>query len=180
MNAASLERALERVGECLSYHTDIELLLVGGAAGMLTGLLPPSRTTLDCDVMAYEPEKAMAAVELAAERVAQELGLAPTWLNSDVQIRLDALPADWRTRRVWIGSWGRLIVFAASRMDLIAMKVLAGRPQDLEDIHSMHPRPDDVEFVRAYLNSLEARGTSPDQIRDARTLLDSLDLNNHE
>lgn len=168
------------LGERFSYHTEVELLLVGGAAGMLTGLLPRARTTTDCDVMAYVPEEAMGAVENAAEEVASELGLAATWLNSNVQIRRDALPDEWQSRRVWIGTWGQLRVFAVSRVDLIAMKVLAGRVQDLEDIRSMRPRPDDVEFVRRYLDGLRAKGTTPGQIAEAREVLESLEVHDSE
>ncbi|MFZ4575111.1 MAG: DUF6036 family nucleotidyltransferase [Phycisphaerales bacterium] len=180
MDTTTVEHALTRLGERFSYHSQVELLLVGGAACMLTGLLPPSRTTSDCDVMAYTPESAMGAVESAAEEVAKELGLARTWLNSNVQLRRDALPDGWESRRVWVGTWGRLRVFAASRVDLIAMKVLAGRAQDLEDIRSMKPRPDDVEFVRRYLDELPAKGTSPTQITDARELLTSLEVHDRE
>ncbi len=180
MNTAAVEQALEKLGERFSYHTEVELLLVGGAAGMLTGLLPPARTTTDCDVMAYVPEDAMGAVEHAAEKVARELGLATNWLNSSVQLRRDALPDDWRSRRVWIGTWGRLNVYAVSRVDLIAMKVLAGRAQDLEDIMSMKPRADDVEFVKRYLDGLATKGTTADQIAEAREVLDSLEIRDHE
>ena len=62
MNASKVEQALSTLGKRFSYHTEVELLLVGGAAGMLTGLLPPARTTTDCDVIAYVPEDAMGAV----------------------------------------------------------------------------------------------------------------------
>ena len=180
MDTALVEQALERLGQRFSYHTEVELVLVGGAAGMLTGVLPASRTTLDCDVMAYLPEQAMPAVEQAAEWVAREMGLSAKWLNSDVQIRRDALPLDWKTRRVWIGAWGRLRVFAVSRVDLIAMKVLAGRGQDIEDIRSMRPRTDELDFVRRYLGMLADAGTLPAQIDDARTLLGSLEGHGRE
>lgn len=180
MDTTAVEQALEKLGERFSYHTDVELLLVGGAAGMLTGLLPSARTTADCVVMAYLPEDAMAAVEMAAEQVSKELGLAPTWLNSNVQIRRDALPHGWLTRRLWIGTWGQLRVFAVSRIDLIAMKVLAGRAQDLEDIRSMKPRSDDIAFVRHYLDGLPVKGTTPAQIAEAREVLESLEIRGHE
>lgn len=180
MNTTAVTRALEKLGERFSYYTEVELLLVGGAAGMLTGLLPPGRTTADCDVMAYVPEESMGAVENAAEQVARELGLAATWLNSNVQLRRDALPDDWQTRRIWIGTWGQIRVSAVSRVDLIAMKVLAGRAQDLEDIHSMKPRRDDVEFVLRYLDGLAAKGTTPEQIAEARDVLESLEIHDGE
>ena len=179
MDVSAVEQALSRLGERFSYHTEVELLLVGGAAGMLTGLLPPLRTTIDCDVMAYVPEDAMGAVEHAAAEVAAELGLAETWLNSDVQLRRDALPDGWEIRRILIGNWGQLRVFAVSRIDLIAMKVLAGRAQDLEDIRSMRPRRDDVEFVGRYLDGLPAKGTAPEQVAEARELLETLEFESH-
>lgn len=179
MDVSAVEQALSRLGKRFSYHTEVELLLVGGAAGMLTGLLPPLRTTIDCDVMAYVPEDAMGAVELAAAQVAGELGLSETWLNSEVQLRRDALPDGWQTRRIVIGAWGQLRVFAVSRIDLIAMKVLAGRAQDIEDLRSMKPRADDVEFVRRYLDSLPAKGTRLHEIAEARELLASLEIQNH-
>lgn len=174
MNTSIVERALRRLGERLEYHTEVEILLVGGAAGMVAGVLPAARVTTDCDVMVCIPPSAMLAVELAAESVAGEVGLSPTWLNRDVQLRRDALPDGWIERKQWVGTFGRLRVYAASRPDLIAMKVLAGRDQDLDDLSAMRVRMDEVEFVRRYLDSLVGKGTTPEQIADAREVLGSL------
>jgi hypothetical protein len=180
MNTFTVESALHRLGAVLGDGPDIEILLVGGAAGMITGLLPPTRVTTDCDVMAYLPLDTMATVELAAVRVAEELGLASNWLNSDVQIRLDALPDGWEQRKIAAGMFGRLKVSAVSRPDLIAMKVLAGRDQDIEDLQAIRVRSDDVEFIEAYLNMLANKGTHQDQIDGARELLASLEVHDHE
>jgi len=60
------------------------------------------------------------------------------------------------------------------------MKVLAGRAQDLEDIMSMKPRADDVEFVKRYLDGLATKGTTADQIAEAREVLGSLEIRDHE
>lgn len=180
MNTTAVERALQRLGECLDYHRDVELLLVGGAAGMLTGSLPATRTTTDCDVMVYIPPEAMSAVERAADLVGAEQGLPDHWLNSNVQLRVDALPVGWESRKIWVGTWGRLRVWAASRVDLIAMKVLAGRAQDLEDLGALRLRSDDVAFVRAYLKSLPGRGTPQAQIDEAMELLASLEIDDRE
>lgn len=180
MNTSAIEKGLARLGEVLRYHREVEMLLVGGAAGMVTGVLPASRTTIDCDVMVYAPPDAMADVELAAAEVARELLLPPKWLNSDVQLRLDALPVGWMSRRIAVGVFGRLRVWAASRPDLIAMKVLAGRPQDLEDLKAMKVRADDVEFVRVFLDGLAKKGTTAGEIASARELLDALEIHKHE
>lgn len=180
MHTSIVEQALRRLGERLVYHCDIEILLVGGAAGMVTGVFAPNRVTTDCDVVVYIPPDAMSAVELAAGEVAEEMSLASTWLNSEAQIRLDALPDGWETRKILVGTYGRLRVSAASRPDLIAMKVLAGRDQDIEDLQAMRIRRDDVEFVSEYLDSLDSKGTRPDQVEEARTLLESLKVHEHE
>jgi len=176
MNTKTIERAFEMLGCRLSYPLEVELLLVGGAAGMLTGLLPPSRTTLDCDIMHAQPDSAVFVIERHAAEVATTLGLPTNWLNSDAKIRADTLPDGWRTRRVWIGTWGQLRVFAVSRIDLIAMKVLAGRAQDIEDVRMMKPRTDDIAFVNQYLKTMSARGAASGDIADATTLIDSLEL----
>lgn len=126
------------------------------------------------------PAAALPVVEAAADLVAAEFQLPPRWFNSDVQLRRDALPDEWEKRKVPVGIYGRLQVFALSRPDLIAMKVLAGRPQDLEDLRAIIVRLDDVEFVRAYLNALSKKGTRRDQINDARALLESLEVYEHE
>lgn len=176
MNTSTVETAFRRLGERVEYPTDIELLLVGGAAAMLTGVLPPQRTTRDCDVMLYSPERATSVVETAADKVGMELALAEGWLNSDVHLRIDTLPNGWKKRRVLVGQFGKLTVFAASRLDLIAMKVIAGRPQDLEDLQAMTVRSDDVEFVRSHLSTLNKKGTTQPQIEDAFAILDSLEV----
>ncbi|MCA9304733.1 MAG: hypothetical protein KC996_11480 [Phycisphaerales bacterium] len=180
MNTTTVEHALRRLGEVVEYHTGIEILLVGGAAGMLTNLLGRNRVTTDCDVMVYLPPNAMAAVQLAAETVADELKLAPSWLNSDVQLRVDALPDGWEQRKQLVGEFQRLRVHAISRVDLIAMKVLAGRDQDIEDLEAMRVRVDDAEFVRRYLGELANKGTDPGQIDNAHALLGALEIHEHE
>ena len=180
MHTTIIEDALRLLGKRIEYQEQIEILLVGGAAGMLTNQLGQNRVTTDCDVMVYLPEHAMAVVELAAEQVAERLELSPTWLNSNVQLRADSLPDGWESRRIWIGDYGLLRVYAASRLDLIAMKVLAGRDQDLEDLDAMRVRQDEVPFVREFLDTLPEKGTHQYEIDAAYELLDSLDLHDEQ
>lgn len=175
MDTPHIESALTRLGETLPEDLHTEILLVGGAAAMLTGLLPASRTTIDCDVMHCRPDGQLREIERAAEAIAPDLGLPERWLNSDVRLRVDALPDGWSERKVYVGCYGPLLVHAISRSDFIAMKVLAGRPQDLEDLGHLGVRPDEYEFVRSYLSTLKPKGTSQAQIDDALALLDALE-----
>ena len=168
LTASHLDEAFAALGAMFTWHQDVEILIVGGAAGMITGALPPERTTGDCDVMRYDPPAVWAALEATAQLVAQHLGLPPKWLNSDVQLRADALPQGWRSRRIWVGTYGRLTVYAISRLDLIGMKFLAHRPADLEDLTSLGVIREELDFVNQYLRELPAQGTLPEEIDQAR------------
>ncbi len=80
-----LREVFAAMGQHFEWDTDVDVLIVGGAALALTSSLPPGRTTLDCDVMEYEPEDAEKAVEKAAETAGKAFGLPDKWFNSDVQ-----------------------------------------------------------------------------------------------
>ena len=171
--------ALMRLGEHL-HNADasagpIDILVVGACAGILTGELPRGRTTIDCDVMVIAPVGAEADLLSASERVAQELGMPARWFNTDVQRLRHALPAAWEGRRVHVLHAGALHVHAIGRLDLLAMKVYAGRAQDLDDVRAMRPSPDELRFVAAYLDALAVAGEPAPHIGDARTVLDALE-----
>lgn len=173
-----IEKVLKALGQRLEdLPYDVEILVVGAVAGVVVGVFDPDRATLDCDVMDYKPADALGAVELAADEVGKELNLPPDWFNSKVQIRRDALPDGWEGRKVWLGTFGKLTVWAASRPDMIAMKVFAGREQDLADLIVAKVQSDEAEFVRQHLQTLPQKGTPADQIEDAIDVLDNLELN---
>ncbi|MEX2212703.1 MAG: hypothetical protein WD768_01160 [Phycisphaeraceae bacterium] len=60
MDHKLMRRALARTGEILTASVPegppVEVLLVGAAAGILTGEFDPSRTTGDCDALRVEPD----------------------------------------------------------------------------------------------------------------------------
>jgi hypothetical protein len=159
----------ERLGECKS----VEIVLVGGAAGMLTGQLQKTRVTTDCDVIRYLPEEAQQSVLTAACELAKEKGLPENWLNSQV-MTLDVLPEGWHGRRVEVGAYGSLHVSAIGRLDLLATKFYAAHPRDVEDITDMAPTKEELEFVGTYLNMLRvpSRQANLDQVIRAMNLLE--------
>jgi hypothetical protein len=91
----------------------------------------------------------------AAADVGRELALPSNWLNEWGGIYAWTLPENWESRRIHVGTYGRLHVYAASRPDLIAMKFIAHREQDLEHLNQMKVRSEELDLVRAYLRSLE-------------------------
>ena len=91
LNIDLLEQALRYIGENLPCGFEVKIIIVGGAAGMLTGILPVGRTTFDCDVILCEPTDRLAELENIASGVAEKLGLPPRWLNADVQLLFNVL-----------------------------------------------------------------------------------------
>lgn len=152
----------------------VEVLLIGASAGMLTGQLPRHRITTDCDVMDVRPAAAEVLLMDAAEAVARERGLSRSWLNTDAQLLRHALPAGWRTRTVTVFLGQAIRVMAIGRVDLICMKVYAGRAQDVEDLRCMKPSADELGVVDAYLGTLAVHGEPRSHLEDARTVLDFL------
>ena len=176
MDQSRSRQALVRLGEHLRDASagPADILVVGACAGMLIGELPRGRTTLDCDVMVIAPIGAEADLLTASERVARELGMSAQWFNTDVQLLRHALPGGWEGRRLHVLHAGTLHVHAIGRLDLLAMKVYAGRAQDLDDVRVMRPRTDELGFVAAYLDTLAAAGEPAAHIADARAVLDAL------
>lgn len=69
---------------------------------------------------------------------------------------------------------GPLHVHAIGRLDLLAMKAYAGRPQDIEDLRAMSPQPMELRFVEEFLATLAVAGEPDRHIADARAIIDAL------
>ncbi|HEX8911847.1 MAG TPA: DUF6036 family nucleotidyltransferase [Humisphaera sp.] len=173
MERSELDEAIHRLCARFQWHCPVEVLMVGGAAGMLTGVLPRDRVTTDCDIIKYLPDAAAARIELVADDIGREMGLPDRWLNSDIALRTDLIPDGWEDRRQLVDRGDFLHVYAVSRVDLVAMKFFARRPQDLEDLEALGVGPDDIEFTRRYLSGLTAKGTPPAEVAEALDLLNS-------
>ena len=84
LDAEELRRALEDLGARIRWPTEIEIVIVGGAAGILTGELE-RRLTSDCDVPLHRPQEAWKEIHRCVVEVARERGLSESWLNAEVR-----------------------------------------------------------------------------------------------
>ncbi len=170
-----IRAALRLLGRRLRVRQPVKLLVVGGAAGLLIGQLPPVVTTGDVDALNFRPPAEVEEVLRAAAEVGRELSLPANWLNTEVCLFASTLPDDWEGRRIEIGVFGHLRVWAISRLDLIAMKFVAHRPADREHLKLMHVTAEELAFVRRYLDAMVGRVDSG-RIDLARAYVDSWEV----
>ena len=138
LDGVRIHEAFREMGKHLKVDRDVEILVVGGAAGVLSGELPGSWTTGDVDVIHCRLPQDREEVLDAAAAVTDALGLPRGgWMNDFGGLHAWTLPEDWETRRVLIGRYAHLHVYAVGRLDLIAMKFLAGRTRDFEHLHHL-------------------------------------------
>jgi hypothetical protein len=129
LDRAAITEALRRLGERLAYRGVVaDLYVFDGAAIALAYDL--RRSTRDVDAL-IQPHGAVLA---EAEAVALELGLPRWWLNEQASSYV-APGADMQAPLVF--DHPGLRVHAASAPHLLAMKVLAGRRRDADDIRSL-------------------------------------------
>ena len=180
LSASQLEEALRATGDrldALGAEKIVRLYVVGGSAGLLSGLLSGTRTTGDVDVTTVEPDESWGDVCRAAQEVAKELDLPETWLNNKCRMYAWCLPLGWRERCERARSFGPLEVWLLDRRDFIAAKVVSApsRPQDLEDLQAVKPTDEELEFTGEHIDRLEREHLDPDvSFDDARVVLESL------
>jgi len=171
--------ALAATGSVLAEADQTEpvrVVLCGAAAGILGGDLGGQRQTLDCDVIESEPGERFGAVRDAASIVAEQHGLKADWLNQESRRYAHLLPPGWTQRLRPVGRFGPLEVLAVGRRDLLALKLMgtAQRPQDLEDIESMSPSGDELDFLARYLDQTEAESLDRETFDAQRAVLQEL------
>ena len=105
-------------------------LYVAGGARMALGLRE-GRTTSDVDVSFRRTE---GAVDQALETVGEQNGLKPSWLNSAM---LKTLPSTPDSDESTLYEGRRLKIIGASPKRVLAMKVMALRTKDLDDIRAL-------------------------------------------
>src|SRR5262249_49420361 len=79
-----------------------------------------------------------------------------SWMNGDAGLYRESLPADWKRRRVDIGRFGILQVWAVGRLDLLVMKFYAHRSRDLEHLAMLNATKGELESVLSCLERMES------------------------
>lgn len=157
LNRSHMLKAFTALGDQLGPGRSIEILIVGGAAGMLTGELSGSWTTADVDLMDCHLPKDREEVLNAAHQI-RALAQVPTdWLNELSGLFAWSLPSGWKERRTLVGEFGRLHVYAVGRLDLMTMKFAAHRSRDAGHLQSMNVTADELTAVILELTKLRRR-----------------------
>ena len=130
LDAAQLRRLFEELSEELRWtRTRVQIYVVGGAAMSLA--FARDRTTLDVDARIDSGHQRM--IE-AVHQVARKHGLDDNWLNEQATTAIPRKPD--ATARVLFQS-PYLTVTGASARHLLAMKLLAARRADEQDIRTL-------------------------------------------
>ncbi len=133
MGRAELERAFTRLGERLVRRGVVaDIFVVGGAAMALA--YDAKRVTREVDAM-FVPH---GVVLDEARAVADDLGLPPWWLNEQASVYVSGKD-DAGKRRVF--DHPGLRVMAASPEHIFAMKALAARARDVDDLRTWRGWP---------------------------------------
>lgn len=129
MNKQDIEKYLRMLGyELQQRQVTGEILLAGGAVM----LLKVQNREVTKDIDAYFPPKQAEVIREAAKVVADREGLAYNWINDAVEGFFYTQPPteEW-------AEYPGLRVYLTSLDYLFAMKVVAGRPQDIDDIKAL-------------------------------------------
>ena len=144
-----IQRCLALLGDLL--NEPVEITVAGGAALILAHGL--DRPTMDIDAVFTAPPFDD-GVRAAIAAVAAEQELPHGWLNDAAKGFVEVLGDDFLGRRIRLGRWGRLTVYALGRRDLILMKLYAMRPEDVEDLEGLSPTGEEVDYVRQELGRI--------------------------
>ncbi|GAC1369084.1 MAG: DUF6036 family nucleotidyltransferase [Ktedonobacteraceae bacterium] len=129
MNKEDIEKYLRMLGQELQKKQVIgEILLVGGAVM----LLEVGNREVTKDIDAYFEPKYSYEIREAAKDIARREGLPDDWLNDGVKGFFYSQPPHKR----W-AEYPGLRVYIATLDYILVMKVIAGRPQDIEDAKAL-------------------------------------------
>ena len=161
IDAGRVDELLSALSEQLAARGEAHTIAVVGGSALIS-LELVSRTTRDIDVVAViEDDQLVSAEPLpdglisAAERVAEDFGLPPDWLNAGPADLLDyGLPAGFLERGEKRSYGPGLEVLFASRVDQIHFKLYAvvdqGTGRHLTDLEALKPTEQELLAAAAW------------------------------
>ncbi|MCF8244084.1 MAG: hypothetical protein K9J37_02815 [Saprospiraceae bacterium] len=157
MDKSTLIHALQELDKEVSKPCNI--VMVGGAAMIVH--FGAFRATMDVDVI-IDPESS-AMVKTAAKKVAAKLNLDEDWLNDGVKGFSHILPPDFQNYLSLLDiELDNLKIYALGLAEQLAMKIIALREQDLEDIEVLLPQVNDLQRRRLLGNMERIAQFRPD------------------
>jgi hypothetical protein len=122
--------------------SSFDVILIGGAAMIL--YFGSSRATRDVDVLVLRGD--VAELRQAVKAVADKHDLLEDWLNDAAKGFADILPPDFYNRLVPLEmSFRHIRLYALGRPEQAALKIVALREQDLEDLEILLPQMSDAD-----------------------------------
>jgi hypothetical protein len=135
MDKYTLVTMLQELDQRLTSSYDI--ILVGGAAMILH--FGASRATYDVDVLITKGD--LTELRQAIHEIGQLHKLRDDWMNEGVKGFADILPRDFHRRLVRMDlSLDHLNLYFLGLPEQVAMKIVALREQDLEDLDLLLPK----------------------------------------
>ncbi len=126
LDRATIERLFEELADELRFaRARVQLYVIGGAAMSMS--FDRDRTTQDVDARI---EAGHGKLVQAVRKIARKRGLSDNWLNEQATAWMPR-EADRAARVLYNSPY--LTITGASPKHLLAMKLDAGRPQDIED-----------------------------------------------
>ncbi len=124
--------------------SSFDIVLIGGAAMILH--FGANRATLDVDVLVLRGD--ISELRNAVKRIAFERDLPECWVNDAVKGFVDIFPPDFYHRLTLLDfTFRHLHLYALGRPEQVAMKIVALREQDLEDLELLMPEMSEAERV---------------------------------
>lgn len=178
MQAQEIEHYLAELGAALQSQgitKPVRMLLIGGAYMMLLASAP--RTTDDVDIFWMEEgedfQKARQALRDGVQAIASKYALPPNWFNYLTQMLIYdkiIMPRGKLWKR-----YGPLHVYAPPKEFVFALKLLAGRDQDLADCRVLLPQIR-IRTRRQAQRVLDRYLLPETQQEEAETIASSLDV----
>ena len=131
-------------------------LVIGGGAAMTLAYGYPLATQ-DVDAFAARGGLRFGELDALARQVADELHIAPDWLNAHFETFTGVLPADYVTRLRTVYTGECLQVDALGPEDLLVMKCFAGRDKDRPHARKLIQLASDLSVVDQQLSHLAGK-----------------------